>query len=73
MNSRGIQASGGFGLEMANLIKDGTATTDMFSYDIARFQNSFIRKQIWLDQGTQESQVWGILNYYKAILYILNL
>lgn len=57
MNSKGIQCSGGFGLEMANLIVDGTTQTDMFAVDIARFQNSFIKKEKWLDQGTHESQV----------------
>ena len=57
MNSRGIQYSGGLGLELSNLIVDGVTEIDMFALDIARFQNSYIGKERWLKEGTHEAQV----------------
>ena len=57
LNSRGIQASGGYGKELANLISSGSTEIDMFSVDVARFQDSYLSNQDWLDQGTHESGV----------------
>ena len=57
MNSRGIQLSGGFGREMANLIVDGVTQIDMFGYNITRFQDSYIHNQKWLEESTHEAIV----------------
>lgn len=57
MNSRGIQLSGGFGREMANLIVDGVTQIDMFGYNITRFQDSYVRNQKWLEETTHEAIV----------------
>lgn len=55
MTSRGIQLSGGFGSELANLIADGHTTVDMFNYDIKRFHKGLITNKKWLDQVGHEA------------------
>ena len=57
MNSRGIQASGGLGREMATLVCEGRTDVDLFSHDISRFQDAYVGDQRWQDEGTHEKEV----------------
>ncbi len=57
MNSRGIQLSGVMGREMANLVLTGNTSVDMFSYNINRFQRSYIGRDDWREQGKQTKPI----------------
>ena len=57
MNSRGIQASGGLGREMATLVCEGRTDIDLFTHDVARFMDAYVDNPRWEDEGVHESEV----------------
>ncbi len=63
MNSRGIQASGGIGREMATLIDTGSSLVDMYNFDVTRFQDEVANSERWLKEGTHETQVCQLYRY----------
>ena len=57
MSSRGIQASGGMGREMAKLVSENVTDIDMFSYDLTRFQKFYVGDDTWRKETVHEGEV----------------
>lgn len=57
MSSRGIQASGGMGREMAKLISENYTDIDMFTYDLKRFQKFYVGDDTWRKESVHESEL----------------
>ena len=57
MSSRGIQASGGMGREMAKLISENHTDIDMFTYDLKRFQKFYVGDDTWQKETVHESEL----------------
>lgn len=54
-NSMGMMLGGGIGREVAHWIDTGSASVDMFSFDVARFHPTTVADPAWVQDRTHES------------------
>ena len=54
-NSMGMMLGGGIGREMANWVNNGSASVDLFSFDVSRFHPDNVKDAKWVKDRTHES------------------